>query len=72
MVDYKDSGGSVLTGIQPIWDLLDEHIQKTILIASSPYVKFLLGNVNWWKGRLVKMQEVLEEWSKVQRGWTYL
>ena len=24
--DYKDSGTQVLIGIQPIWDLLDEHI----------------------------------------------
>lgn len=26
MTDYKLSGGYVLIGIQPIWDLLDEHI----------------------------------------------
>ena len=24
--DYRDSGSCILTGVQPIWDLLDEHI----------------------------------------------
>jgi dynein heavy chain len=72
LVEYKDSGVNTLTGIQPIWDMLDEHIQKTMLIRSSPYVKFLIGEVNAWKKQLVDVQDVLEEWSKAQRGWCYL
>lgn len=58
--------------MQPVWDLLDEHIQATMLIASSPYAKFFLQDVVYWKTSLVKVQEVLEEWSRVQRGWGYL
>jgi len=45
MVEYRDSGATTLAGVQPIWDLLDEHIQKTMLIASSPYAKFFLQDV---------------------------
>jgi hypothetical protein len=63
--DYRDSGTVTLTGVQPIWDLLDEHIQKTMIIASSPYAKFFLSDVLYWKQHLVKVQEVLEEWSRV-------
>ena len=53
MVDYKDSTVHILTGIQPIWDLLDEHIQKTMTIRSSPYVKFMCTTVDEWKKQLV-------------------
>lgn len=70
--DFRDSGSVILTGVQPIWDLLDEHIQKTMIIASSPYAKFFLSDVIYWKQHLVKVQEILEEWSRAQRGWMYL
>ena len=72
MVEYKDSGVLILKGIQNIWDLLDEHIQQTMIIASSPYAKFFVKDANEWKSRLVTVQEVLEEWIQVQRGWCYL
>ena len=72
MAEYRDSEVHVLQGVQVIWDLLDEHIQKTMLIASSPYAKFFLSEALYWKLRLVKVQEILEEWSRAQRGWCYL
>ena len=43
-----------------------------MIIAGSPYVKYLAQDVSYWKNHLDKMQEVLEEWSKAQRGWLYL
>lgn len=72
LTPYRDSEVHILQGVQSIWDLLDEHIQKTMLIASSPYAKFFLSEALYWKSRLVKVQEILEEWSRVQRGWCYL
>jgi dynein heavy chain len=39
--EFRDSGTYVIKGAEPIWDLLDEHIMKTMTIASSPYIKFL-------------------------------
>lgn len=72
LAEYRDSEVHVLQGVQSIWDLLDEHIQKTMLIASSPYAKFFLSEALYWKSRLVKVQEILEEWSRAQRGWCYL
>ena len=41
LVEFRDSGTYVLKAAEPIWDLLDEHIMKTMTIASSPYIKFL-------------------------------
>jgi len=72
LVPFKDTGTHLLHKPEPIWDLLDEHILKTMAIASSPYVKFLRSEVNYWKSTLVRVQEVLEEWGKLQRGWLYL
>jgi len=64
LVKFTKSDTYILQGVQPIWDLLDEHIQKTMLIASSPFAKHSMGEVLGWKQTLVKLQEILEEWSK--------
>ena len=72
LAEYRDSEVYIVQHVQNIWDLLDEHIQKTMLIASSPYAKFFLSEALYWKSRLVKVQEILEEWSRAQRGWCYL
>lgn len=66
---YRHSETFTLKGAEPIWELLDEHIVKTMVIASSPYIKFLLGEITAWKNLLIRVQEILEEWTKTQRGW---
>lgn len=43
------AGTVTLGGVQPIWDMLDEQIQKTMVIAGSPYVKYLIQDVLYWK-----------------------
>jgi hypothetical protein len=43
-----------------------------MIIASSPYAKYFNSEATYWKNRLVKVQEVLEEWNRAQRGWCYL
>ena len=37
--EYEDT--VTIQGLQPIWDMLDDQIQKTMIIAGSPYVKYL-------------------------------
>lgn len=49
---FRDSGTFVLKSAEPIWELLDEQIVKTMVIASSPYIKFLLSEVTGWKNTL--------------------
>jgi dynein heavy chain len=53
--EFRDSGTHVLKGAEPIWDMLDDHIMKTMTIASSPYIKFLQSEVNYWKYTLVRV-----------------
>ena len=55
LAEFRDSGTHVLKGAEPIWDLLDDHIMKTMTIASSPYIKFLQSEVNYWKHTLIKV-----------------
>jgi dynein heavy chain len=55
LAEYRNSATHVLKGAEPIWDLLDEHIMKTMTIASSPYIKFLSNEVNFWKNTLIKV-----------------
>ena len=72
LTDYRDSGVYILQSVQNIWDILDEYIQKIMIISSSPHAKYFRPDALDWKSRLVKVQEILEEWSGVQRGWCYL
>ena len=72
LLEYKNTGTYQLHKPESIWELLDDHILKTMAINSSPYVKFLRSEITYWKQTLVRVQEVLEEWGKVQRGWMYL
>lgn len=39
--EFRNSGTYILKAAEPIWDMLDEHIMKTMSIAASPYIKFL-------------------------------
>lgn len=42
-------GTIIIQGLSPIWEMLDEQIQKTMIIAGSPYVKYLVQDVLYWK-----------------------
>ena len=72
IIEHKDAETYLLHKPEPIWELLDEHILKTMAISGSPYVKLLRSEVNYWKTTLVRVQGVLEEWGRLQRTWMYL
>jgi dynein heavy chain len=72
LVAYKDTETHILKGVDPVLDLLDEDIAKTLSIAASPYVKFMEREVNHWKETLFRLQETMELWLKVQKMWMYL
>mmetsp|Transcript_30365 Transcript_30365/g.46480 ORF Transcript_30365/g.46480 Transcript_30365/m.46480 type:complete len:106 (+) Transcript_30365:312-629(+) len=55
LVPSKDGTTCLLHKPEPIWDLLDEHILRTLAISISPYVKFLQSEVNYWKFYLVRI-----------------
>ena len=61
---FRDTDTHILKSVEPILDKLDEDITKIMSIASSPFVAFLLQEVNGWKIQLFRAQEMIELWCK--------
>ena len=49
LAPYKNGDCNILKNVEPIVDKLDEDIAKTMSIASSPFIKFMEGEVSKWR-----------------------
>ncbi|CAG9321581.1 unnamed protein product [Blepharisma stoltei] len=65
-------GSYILVNNEGIWEMLDEQIMKTISMCSSPYIAFMEKEILVWKNNLLRIQDVLDEWEKLQKNWQYL
>ena len=63
LTPFKDSGSYILIDNETIWDILDDHLMKTISMCASPYIKFMQRDMDVWRQGLVRIQEILEEWE---------
>ncbi|XP_044001725.1 dynein axonemal heavy chain 12 [Aphidius gifuensis] len=69
---YKDSGVSILTQVDDIQSLLEEHIVKVQAMRGSAFVKPIENDVKLFYDLLLRIQCTIEEWTKVQVQWIYL
>ncbi|XP_055593622.1 dynein axonemal heavy chain 12 [Uranotaenia lowii] len=69
---FKDTNLNILSGLDDIQAVLDDHIIKTLSMRGSAFVKPCEKEVKEWYKTLTRINKTLEEWGKVQSTWLYL
>lgn len=72
VVPYKETGTSVLKGVDELQALLDEHVTMTQAMMFSAFKGPFEERIENWDSTLSLVSEVLDEWMAVQRNWLYL
>ena len=63
----RDTGVSILSAVDDIQALLDDHIVKAQTMRGSPYVKPFEAEMRAWEEKLVRMQVSGETATRVVR-----
>jgi dynein heavy chain len=72
LIAYKETGVYITVNNEAIWELLDDHIMKSISICGSPFIEFMEREMVIWKNGLIRLQDILTELENLQKTWQYL
>lgn len=72
LMPYRETGVSILTAVDDIQTLLDDHVLKAQTMRSSPFVKAFEREMQQWEEKLITMQDIVDQWLLCQATWMYL
>lgn len=69
---FKETGITILTQLDDVQAILDDHIVKTLTMRGSVFVKPYEPQVKTWYEKITRINNTIDEWGKVQSTWLYL
>uniref|UniRef100_A0A1B0DFE7 AAA+ ATPase domain-containing protein n=1 Tax=Phlebotomus papatasi TaxID=29031 RepID=A0A1B0DFE7_PHLPP len=68
---FKQTSLVILSGLEDVQGLLGDHINKTLAMRGSAFVKPCEVEVKAWYSKLVRVNSTIEQWLRVQMLWLY-